>query len=699
MEPPPSKVTLKTEMQVLRLSDDSQKMCMETLRSIHGEDFRLDDPSKYKDRGGRMKKSYWEDRGTLVVQSVTNFSANSGNMGKDAADRNPEDPEQRMRRYALLKLENYGFPLNHCIEAYDYCEGNVDKTLHLLYRKYMKLPEEAEVSCVDHTEEELIDMRHDEKEVLESIYDKVFEEKEKNLVWSLKFKIEHLLQHSPSEVRKAHETAKKAIEDAKSQKNVKKTKEPQRCRNFDKDGTCKFGNKCRFAHIWPEAEVKEKPKKEKVDESDEKWFYLEVRFPPHTKYPFEAPFIYLKTTCHDIPNEIRLKLARKLYREAQESCREGIPCVYSISELLQMESFSENIDLDQEPFPKADKSLFYVEDPSEKTNEEEILQNLPTHYEKGLTSRSDGFNRNPETLEKEDRQLLRKFMDRRSDEKYKKMMKARQNLPAFSKMMDILNLLETSQILVISGETGCGKSTQVPQFILDNWFFKASQLDNSQKMAHVEIICTQPRRLSAIGVAERVADERAERIGQTVGYQIRLENKISSSTRLTFCTTGILLRRLASEPLLDSVTHIIIDEVHERSEESDFLLMIVKRILPMRPDLKVILMSATLNAKLFSDYFNGVPVLDIPGRTFPVEQLFLEDIIERCDFVMECDSQYSRKVSKKEEEELMRELEYADIKAENAAPPTKLKDEKLNLAAMYARYSGKCHIFCINIRI
>ncbi|XP_065363146.1 putative ATP-dependent RNA helicase DHX57 [Calliphora vicina] len=698
------KVALKTEMQVLRLSDESQKMCMETLKSIHGDDFRLDDPTKYKDRGGRMKKTYWEDRGTLIVQSVTNYST----MKPPAADgsQSLEQPEDRLRRYALLKLENYGFAVPHCLEAYEHCEGDTDKALLLLFRKYMRLPENEECNVShslpsDITEQELLDMRNDEKEALESIYDKLYEEKEKNFVWSLKFKIDHLLQHSPSEVRKARDLAVKAADQARGKSNFKKPKEPQRCRNFDKEGTCKFANKCRFAHIRPEPEINSEEnlkKKEKPKESDDNCFYLEIRFPPNTKYPYEAPYIYLKTTCHDIPTEVRLRIARKLYKEAKESCRDGIPCVFSISELLQLdESFSNTIDLHSNPFPSADKSLFYVEDISLEENNIKDLAPLPTHYEKGMTSRGDNYRKNLDSLEKEDRMLLKKFMEKRRDERYKKMMAGRQNLPAFSKMLDILNLLETSQVLVISGETGCGKSTQVPQFVLDNWFFKASQLDNSQKMPHVEVICTQPRRLSAIGVAERVADERAERIGQTVGYQIRLENKISSATRLTFCTTGILLRRLASEPLLDSVTHIIVDEVHERSEESDFLLMILKRILPKRPDLKVILMSATLNAKLFSDYFGNIPVLDIPGRTFPVEQLFLEDILERSDFVMECDSQYSRKVNKKEEEELMREMEYADIKAENIAPPTKIKDEKLNLSAMYARYNDYSKKTCKSI--
>lgn len=695
------KVAVKTEMQVLRLSDESQKMCMETLKAIHGEDFRLDDASKYKDRGGKMKKSYWEDRGTLIVQSVSNFSAlkTSSTDGSQTL----EQPEQRLRRYALVKLENYGFALSHCIEAYDFCEGDSDKALLLLFRKYMRVPEEQQNTNIsaalpsDITDSDLLDMRNDEKEALESIYDTLFEEKQKNEVWSLKFKIDHLLQHSPSEVRKAREAALKEEDWSRAKVNIKKPKEPSRCRNFDKNGVCKFGNKCRFTHIKPEVITDSEDKLTKKDvakDNDDNCFYLEIRFPPNTKYPFEAPYIYLKTTCHDIPTEVRLRIARKLYKEAQASCLEGIPCVFSISELLQMdESLSNAIDLLSDPFLPADKSLFYLPDANKEDEITKDFARLPTHYEKGLTARGDNFKRDKESLEKEDRLLLKKFMEKRKDERYKKMMSGRQNLPAFSKMMDILNLLETSQILVISGETGCGKSTQVPQFILDNWFFKSSQLEKSQKMEHVEVVCTQPRRLSAIGVAERVADERAERIGQTVGYQIRLENKISSATRLTFCTTGILLRRLASEPLLECVTHIIVDEVHERSEESDFLLMILKRILPLRPDLKVILMSATLNAKLFSDYFGNVPVLDIPGRTFPVEQLFLEDILERCDFVMECDSQYSRKVNKKEEEQLIREMEYADIKAENVAPPTKIKDEKLNLSAIYARYNGEhCRI-------
>lgn len=179
-----------------------------------------------------------------------------------------------------------------------------------------------------------------------------------------------------------------------------------------------------------------------------------------------------------------------------------------------------------------------------------------------------------------------------------------------------------------------------------------------------------------------------------MGYQIRLENKISVSTRLTFCTTGILLRRLYSDPLLNSITHVIIDEVHERSEESDFLLLILKGLLDKRKDLKVILMSATLNAKLFSDYFNNAPVINIKGRTFPVKQIFLEEIIELSNFVLEADSQYCKKISKKDADILCQELEYTDIKANLNPPLRSIRDENLSLSDVLARYQDYSKTTC-----
>ncbi|KOO34305.1 deah (asp-glu-ala-his) box polypeptide isoform cra_a [Chrysochromulina tobinii] len=155
----------------------------------------------------------------------------------------------------------------------------------------------------------------------------------------------------------------------------------------------------------------------------------------------------------------------------------------------------------------------------------------------------------------------------------------RAKLPIANFRETVLQTMRANQVTVLQGDTGCGKTTQVPQFILE---------EAAATGTHISIVCTQPRRISAMGVAERVAQERGEALGRTVGYAIRLENKSSSATRLLFCTTGILLRRLEEDPTLQGTTHVVVDEVHERSVESDFLLMVLRDTLrDQRPDLRL----------------------------------------------------------------------------------------------------------------
>lgn len=162
--------------------------------------------------------------------------------------------------------------------------------------------------------------------------------------------------------------------------------------------------------------------------------------------------------------------------------------------------------------------------------------------------------------------LLSKYKAKRKTKKFKTMLGQRENLPAYNMREQIAKLIRNNQVTVVSGETGCGKTTQLPQIVLDDMM-------ESGHGADCNIICTQPRRISAIGVADRVADERAEKIGQTVGYQIRLESRRSKETRLLFCTTGVLLRRLQCDSSVSGVSHIFVDEVHERDLNSDFLLI------------------------------------------------------------------------------------------------------------------------------
>uniref|UniRef100_A0A8D3A4X8 RNA helicase n=1 Tax=Scophthalmus maximus TaxID=52904 RepID=A0A8D3A4X8_SCOMX len=134
------------------------------------------------------------------------------------------------------------------------------------------------------------------------------------------------------------------------------------------------------------------------------------------------------------------------------------------------------------------------------------------------------------------------------------------------------------------------------------------------------------------------------------GYQIRMENQSGEWTRLLYCTTGVLLRKLQHDRHLSSLTHIIVDEVHERSVQSDFLLTILKDVVMRRADLQLILMSATVDCNKFSNYFNRCPVITVPGRTFPVEVFHLEDIVEQMGYVLEKDSEYSQKILEEEEE-------------------------------------------------
>ena len=164
---------------------------------------------------------------------------------------------------------------------------------------------------------------------------------------------------------------------------------------------------------------------------------------------------------------------------------------------------------------------------------------------------------------------------------------------------------------------------KVPQFLLE---------EAGAAGLPARIIVTQPRRISAITVSERVAAERGEAVGKgTVGYQIRLETRGNASTPVMFCTNGVLLRKLTSDRggCLAGVTHILVDEVHERDKFADFLLIVIRDILPSHPHLRVVLMSATLNESVFSEYFGGCPVVRVPGFTYPVERFFLEDALKR----------------------------------------------------------------------
>ncbi|KAL0426591.1 UNVERIFIED_CONTAM: DExH-box ATP-dependent RNA helicase DExH1 [Sesamum latifolium] len=258
-----------------------------------------------------------------------------------------------------------------------------------------------------------------------------------------------------------------------------------------------------------------------------------------------------------------------------------------------------------------------AETSSSRSSETEALQSKPVEIGRGtslleIDTASEGLNM----------ELKQKQENMRETDNVKAMLAFREKLPAFKLKSEFLKAVAANQVLVVSGETGCGKTTQLPQFILEDEI-------SSLRGASCSIICTQPRRISAISVAARISSERGEKLGETVGYQIRLESKRSAQTRLLFCTTGVLLRQLVQDPDLTGITHLLVDEIHERGMNEDFLLIILHDLLPRRPDLRLILMSATINADLFSKYFGNAPTIHIPGFTFPVKEFYLEDVLEK----------------------------------------------------------------------
>ncbi|KAL8783847.1 MAG: hypothetical protein Q9213_004337 [Squamulea squamosa] len=239
----------------------------------------------------------------------------------------------------------------------------------------------------------------------------------------------------------------------------------------------------------------------------------------------------------------------------------------------------------------------------------------------------------PESLE-----LYNRWRSRQDTPKQQKMLAQRQTLPAWKQREAIVQAVDQNQVTIISGETGSGKSTQAVQFILDD-------LIQRQLGSCANLICTQPRRISALALADRVSDERCTTVGDEIGYAIRGESKDQPGrTKITFVTTGILLRRLQTSGgrtediigALADVSHVVIDEVHERSLDTDFLLVLLRDVLPKRRDLKVVLMSATLDAAVFEKYFNqssSVGKVNVEGRIYPVEDVYLDDIVQFTAFV------------------------------------------------------------------
>ncbi|ODM19562.1 hypothetical protein SI65_04547 [Aspergillus cristatus] len=341
---------------------------------------------------------------------------------------------------------------------------------------------------------------------------------------------------------------------------------------------------------------------------------------PSGHYPSVPPIISI--LAKGIPSYIRLSAIRQAVKYAEEMFV-GEPMIFNIMDWLetQLPEIIEN------PGKLRDISTVTASpSTAERTSE------LPLRQSRKSRKGVDWQPGTPQSIS-----IREAWESKRSTKAQLEMLQKRQALPAWNTQDAIIHAVNTHQVTIISGETGSGKSTQSVQFLLDDMIKR-------DLGAAANIICTQPRRISALGLADRVSDERCGTVGDEVGYVIRGESKMKSgATKITFVTTGVLLRRMqtGSGPdgnvasSLADITHVVVDEVHERSLDTDFLLALLRDVLRYRKDIKVILMSATLDADIFINYFGGrqnVGLVNIPGRTFPVEDYYMDDVVRDTGF-------------------------------------------------------------------
>ncbi|KAI0926930.1 Cyclin-dependent kinase catalytic subunit, variant 4 [Taiwanofungus camphoratus] len=196
-----------------------------------------------------------------------------------------------------------------------------------------------------------------------------------------------------------------------------------------------------------------------------------------------------------------------------------------------------------------------------------------------------------------------------AEKRAKSIDETRKSLPIYQYREQLLDAIKEHQVLIVVAETGSGKTTQLPQYL-----HEAGYTANGQKVG-----CTQPRRVAAMSVASRVAEEMGTKVGYEVGYSIRFEDCTSDKTVLKYMTDGMLLREFLTEPDLAGYSALIIDEAHERTLSTDILFALVKDIARFRPELRLLISSATMDAEKFSEYFDDAPVFYVPGRRYPVD--------------------------------------------------------------------------------
>ncbi|CAM71584.2 ATP-dependent RNA helicase-like protein [Leishmania infantum JPCM5] len=267
-------------------------------------------------------------------------------------------------------------------------------------------------------------------------------------------------------------------------------------------------------------------------------------------------------------------------------------------------------------------------------------------------------------------QMLHDILHLRRDPVYLTQFHPRRSTLAMATVKaQVLDAVQRHRVAVVCGTTGCGKTTQVPQYILDY------EIEHGRG-GSCNILVTQPRRLSAFSVAERIAQERLSTVGKDVGYAVRLDSR--PGRHITVCTTGVLLQIFSTHPDLEHVSHLIIDEVHERDINCDVILALVKQLLTRNSRLRVVLMSATMQADVFARYFDAdTPVVQVEGAVYPVAIRYLEDIASEAATAQFYSPAFDA-VSSREQGHQVEQQEKTPTKSVSLAMPTTTASQRVN---------------------
>ena len=276
----------------------------------------------------------------------------------------------------------------------------------------------------------------------------------------------------------------------------------------------------------------------------------------------------------------------------------------------------------QVPFSQPQRKLMSLEEFNRRQETKQIyegkkqeLKEQRDEFEKKFQQLLDDFNREIELHRSvNNREGIEDILTSHEKITERELKKFEGSLPIYAKRTQILDTICGNQVVVLIGETGSGKSTQLAQYLAEETLNEVGK-----------IVVTQPRKIAAISLAKRVSEEFGCKVGKDVGYHVGLDKKISNKTKIKFVTDRILLNEvLKGGPLMEQYSHIIIDEAHERSIHTDLLVAMLKRQRTSLPHLKIIVTSATLNTEVFREYFDRCPVVKVPGRTFPVERVFAD---------------------------------------------------------------------------